>query len=206
MTRASAGQRLAAAMLAALAASRLAAQVTVSVQAGGRYSSALVRDSIVTPFDVRPALAPVVVVTLAAPLQHDWAPVVTVDFSTSTLTRHDADGSCTNLDRVSTLAFTVGVRRRLPAGFTVGAGAGGLKYLPSEDSGIFRQGSGALAGVGALTLGHVLPLGAGRHVSIEARYDLHPFITPALRAEGFDASRLVHRVALTVRTDWGATR
>src|SRR5207249_5212767 len=61
----------------------------------------------------------VVVVTLAAPLQHDWAPVVTVDFSTSTLTRHDADGSSTNLDRVSTLAFTVGVRRRLPAGFTV---------------------------------------------------------------------------------------
>src|SRR5439155_1230837 len=107
MTRASAGLRLAATMLAALAASPLAAQVTVGVQAGGRYSSALVRDSIVTAFNVRPALAPVV---------------------------------------------------------------------------------------------------AGSHLSIEARYDLHPFVTPALRAEGFDASRLVHRVALTVRTDWGATR
>jgi len=206
MTRASAGLRLAAAMLAALAASRLAAQVTVGVQAGGRYSSALVRDSIVTAFNVRPALAPVVAVTLAAPPQHEWAPVVTLDFATSALRPHDADGSSTTLDRVSTLAFTVGVRRRLPAGFTLEAGAGGLKYFPSEDSGIFRQGSGALAGVGALTLGHVLPLGAGRHLSIEARYDLHPFITPALRAEGFDASRLVHRLALTVRTDWGATR
>ena len=203
MTRASPALRVCAALLLAPLTSRLTAQVAVGFQAGVRYSSALVHDSIVAPFDVRPGLGPAVAVTVATSPERRWATAVTLDFSTGQLVRRDADGSSTNLGRVSTLSLTVGVSRQLAAGFIVRAGVGGLKYLPSEDSGIFRLGSGSLAGLGALTLGHVLPLGPGRHLSVEASYDLHPFTTPALRAEGFDSSRLVHRLALALRTDWG---
>ena len=79
--------RLALVLVTAAAASHppLEAQVTVGVQAGVRYSSTLVHDSIVTPFDVRPALAPVAAITVAGPRQRSWTPTVTLDFSMSNL-------------------------------------------------------------------------------------------------------------------------
>ncbi len=201
----SAGARLTLVLLGAPLASRLTAQVAVGVQAGVRYSSTLVSDSIVAPFIVRPALAPVVAITLAERREHSWIPTVTLDFSTSNLQRHDADGTTASLSQVTTIAFTVGLTRALPGGFSAGIGAGGLKYLPSEDTGIFQSGSGAIAGVGALTLGHPLPIG-GQRFTLAARYDIHGFTTPALQEEGFHGLRAVHRVAVTLRTAWGAGR
>jgi hypothetical protein len=184
--------------LDAVAPPRLTGQLVVEVSAGARYSTALVHDSIVTPFDVRPALAPTVAVTVATPLERGWAAQVTLDFSTSELMRHDADGSSVALGRVSTAAFSIGLERRLAAGFSARIGVGGLKYIPGERSGIFRLGSGPIAGLGTLALGHALPLGKRYGFAVEARYDVHPFMTQALRDEGFDSPRLVHRVALTI--------
>ena len=176
----------------------LTGQVAVDVSVGARYSGVLVHDSIVTPFDVRPALAPTVAVTVATPLERGWAAQGTLDFSTSELVRHDADGSSVALGRVSTAAFTIGLQRRLPAGFSARIGVGGLKYIPGEHSGIFRLGSGPIAGLGALTLCRALPVGRRFSFAVEARYDMHPFMTQALRDKGFDSPRLVHRVALAI--------
>src|SRR5256886_12345372 len=106
---------------------------------GAGHASTLVHDSIITPVVLRPALAPALAVTAATPLDERWTAQVTLDFSTSTLERHDADGTTTGLGRVSTLAFTVGLRRPLGAGFAAGAGVGGLKYLPAGETGIFRS-------------------------------------------------------------------
>jgi len=185
--------------------SALIAQLSLQLGVGARYSSTLVSDSIVAPFDVRPALAPVVAATLAERHEHGWVPTVTLDFSTSNLQRHDADGTTASLSQVTTIAFTVGLTRPLPGGFSAGIGVGGLKYLPSEDTGIFQSGSGAIAGLGALTLGHPLPIG-GQRFTLAARYDIHGFTTPALEDEGFHGLRAVHRVALTLRTAWGGGR
>ena len=173
---------------------------------GVRYTSTLVRDSIGTPFDVRPALAPALAFTAATPLERAWAPAVTLDFSTSSLTRHDADGTSVGLGRVSTVALTVGLTHSLPGGFTTTVAVGGLKYVPSEQTGIFRSGSGSLAALGALTLDYPLRLGPHHHLALEVRYDLHGFTTPALEDEGFRGSRAVHRVALTARASFGAPR
>lgn len=174
-------------------------QLSVEISAGARYSTALVSDSIVTPFDVRPALAPALAVTLAMPLDSSWAAQVTVDLSTSELQRHDADGSSVGLGRVSTAAFTVGLEHPLRSGFSARIGVGGLKYFPDEETGIFRLGSGAIAGLGMLALSHPLPVGGRIACAVEARYDIHGFSTPALRDEGFESARAVHRVALTIR-------
>jgi len=184
---------------------RLFAQMSLQLGVGARYSSTLVSDSIVAPFTVRPALAPAVAITLAERREHGWVPTATLDLSTSNLQRHDADGTTASLSQVTTIAFTIGVTRPLPRGFSVAVGGGGLKYLPSEDTGIFQSGSGPIAGVGALTLAHALPIG-GRRFMLAARYDIHGFSTPALQDEGFHGLRAVHRVALTLRTVWGAGR
>jgi hypothetical protein len=183
---------------------RLTGQVTVEIAAGARYSTALVRDSIVTRFDVGPALAPMVAVTLATLLERGWGAHATVDFSTSGLRRHDADGSSVAFGRVSTAAFIVGLERRLPAGFSARIGIGGLKCIPRDKSGIFRLGGGSVAGLGALALGYAWPGGGRYSLAVEARYDVHGFTTPALRDEGFTSPQIVHRVALTLRASRGS--
>jgi hypothetical protein len=175
----------------------LAAQLACTLAFGARAGSALVRDSIVRPFAVRPALAPAVALTVGTPLDRRWTVQATVDLSTAGFARHDAGGSTTDLGHVTTVAFTVGLARHLPAGFDAAAGVGGLKYLPAADAGIFRAGGGAVAPLGALTLSHAVPL--ARRLAVALRYDVHGFITPALRDEGFTSSRTVQRVALALR-------
>ena len=187
--------------LGALLPARLTGQVAVAVSAGARYSSALVRDSIVAPLHVRPTLAPTVAVTVGTPLERGWAAQVALDFSTGDLRRHDADGSIVALGRMSTAAFSVALNRRFAAGFSAGIGIGGLKYFPGEDSGIFRLGGGSIAALGTLMVSHALTAGRSYGLSIEARYDVHGFTTPALRADGFTSARAVHRVALAIRAD-----
>jgi hypothetical protein len=174
----------------------------VEIAAGARYSTALVHDSIVAPFAVQAAFAPVVAVTVTTPLEHRWAVQLTFDFSTSTVRRRDADGSSVPLGRLSTAAFIVGLEHPLPAGLSARIGIGGLKYF-GEATGMFRSGGGSVAGLGALAISHPLPLGSHFAFAVEARYDVHGFITPALREEGFTSARPVHRVALTIRARRG---
>jgi hypothetical protein len=186
-------------LLTAAPPRRLLAQVTLNPSFGLRYTSTVVHDSIVTPFDVRPALAPVLALALATPLQPGWTLEVALDFSSSNLERYDADGRTTGLGRLSTFTFTVGVRRRFAAGVTAAVGAGGIKDVPAEATGIFRAGAGPVAPLAAFTVDYPLPLAPRAGLGLEARYDIRGFTTPALRAEGFTSSRLVHRVALGLR-------
>jgi hypothetical protein len=197
---------VAALTLAGYPANRLSAQVALEISAGARYSTPLVHDSIVRPFSVRPALAPAVAVALGTPFQRGWAARVTVDVSTSEMRRHTVDGSTVSLGRVGTAAFTVGLARRLPMGFSARLGVGGLKYFPGDQSGVFRLGSGPIEALGALAIGHGLFAGGRYRLAIEARYDVHWFTTPALRNEGFLSGQPVHRLALVISTGRGGAR
>ena len=187
------------------AAGGLRAQLSLHAALGARYSSALVHDSIVAPFDLRPALAPALAITATSRTAGPWAAQATFDLSTSTLQRHDA-GATADLGRVSTLAVTVGVQRRLPAGLAAAARVGGLKYLPADDTGIFRSGAGGVLALAGAALSYAPPgaVAGPWRFGVEARYDMHRFITPALRAEGFTSGRVVHRIALALEAGWGA--
>jgi len=178
---------------------RLAAQVTLSASLGARYTSPLARDSIVTSFDVRAALAPAATVVAGLPLRAPWTAELALDLSTSRVARHDADGTVAPITRLTTLALGVALARSLPHGFMVRAGVGGLKYLPTERIGIFRDGTGGVAPFGQVAVAWTPPVPLARRLAVEARYDLHRFLTPALRNEGFTNSRVIHRVAVDVR-------
>ena len=178
---------------------RLPAQVALHAGIGLRYASTLVRDSIVSPFDVRLGLAPVFALTAATPLERGWTAEVLLDYGWSDLARHEG-GDAVGLGAVRTLATSIALRHRLPAGMSGRIGVGGLKYLPSAERGVFRQGSGPLVALGSLGLRYEAPLSGARGggFAVEARYDVHGFITPALRSAGFTSPRLVHRVALVL--------
>lgn len=195
---------LAAFLLTACPPDRLTAQLSLHASAGVRSTSTLVHDSIVTAFDVRPALGPALALTGAIPLQGGWAATATVDLSWAGLERHDRSGPSVDLGHLTTIAFAVGLERRLADWLSARAGLGGLKYFPADETGIFRLGSGSVAGLGLLAVAYDRKVGARHSLGLEARYDLHRFITPALRSEGFTDARAVHRLALAVRAGWGA--
>jgi hypothetical protein len=184
----------------------LTAQLSVQPSIGLRYTTTMVHDSIVTPFDVRPALAPALAVTATSRTAGPWAAQATLDFSTSTLERHDAGGATVDLGRLSTLALAVGIRRSLPAGLAAAARVGGLKYLRAGETGIFREGAGGVLELASAALSYAPPgaVAGPWRFGVEARYDLHRFITPALRTEGFTSGRVVHRIALSLEAGWGA--
>jgi hypothetical protein len=182
---------------------RLTAQVSLHLGAGVRYSSTLVHDSVVTPFDLRPALAPALLLSVRDELRPGWSADATLDVSPNRLRRHDGGGSF-DAGSLTTFAFTVGLRRHFAPGASARLGVGGLRYVASQ-TGVFREGSGGLFPLGTVAATYALPLPFARkhQLEVEARYDIHQFITPALRTEGFRAARPVHRVAVLVRIGWG---
>jgi len=198
------GRAWRAAGVAILVAAPLPAQVGVRISLGLRYSSDLVRDSIVTPFDVRPALAPAASVALALPLEKGWTALATLDGSRSTLHRVDATGSVA-LQQLTTLAFTVGFERPIIPRLSGEVGLGGVRYSPSAETGVFKDGNPSIAGLVLVQVNYAPPLpGPFRRCALSLRYDLHQFITTALRAEGFQDSRAVHRFTLGVTAALGA--
>jgi hypothetical protein len=173
-----------------------AAQVSLHAGAGIRYSTSLVHDSIVVPFDVRPALGPALAIAVRERTSGAWTPDATLDLSWSALQRHEG-GATSKITSFTTLGFTVGVSHALKPGLTGRVGAGALKYLPSENTGLFRDGSGITA-LGALSLDWVPAATTARGIGLTLRYDVHGFTTPALHAEGFTSRQIVHRLSLGV--------
>jgi len=178
---------------------RLSAQASLSASLGPRYSSTLVHDSIVSPFDIRLGISPALTLAVALPLEAPWTADVTLDASYGAVSRHDQSGTVAPITHVTILTLGVALRRDLRHGFSASAGAGLLAYLPAERIGIFRDGGGPVVPMGTAALGYSPPLAVRRGLALEARYDLHGFLTPALRTEGFVNSTVVHRVALAVR-------
>jgi len=157
----------------------------------------------VTPFDLRPTLAPTLLVSVRDALRPGWSADVTLDVSPSGLRRHETGGSF-DVGSFTAIAFTVGLQRHFGAGVSARLGVGGLRYTASQ-TGVFREGSGGIIPLGTIAATYALPLSFARRrqMEIEARYDVHQFITPALRTEGFRGGRPVHRMAMLLRIGWG---
>jgi len=190
----------AALLLASPGPRRLGAQVSVAVTAGVRYSSTIVHDSIVTPLDVRPALAPAFSAAFGFPLNGPWRVEALIDVSTSALQVHSG-AAVTDATHLTLLSFGVGLRRRFEPWLSGRLAVGGLSYLPAGDIGLFHDGTGGLAPFGQVALDLAPTVMARHRLSFEAQGDLHRFLTPALKADGFTDSRPVYRLALAIRFD-----
>ena len=186
-------------LVAAGVSGPVSAQASFSASFGARYTTTLVHDSIVAPFDVRAAVAPALTLAAGLPLKAPWTAVATLDVSFANVSRYDRDGSVVPITHLTTLAVGVALRRDLQHGLGVAAGAGLLAYIPSHKIGLFHDGGGAVQPLRQASLDYSPPPLAARGVAVEARYDLHGFLTPALRSEGFVNSTVVHRVSLGLR-------
>lgn len=168
----------------------LAAQVSVHLGVGARYGTPLIRDSIVVPIELRPAIAPTLLLSVHDALRGPWTADATLDVTPTPLRRFES-GTTYDAGSVTTVAFTVGVRRTFRTGMAARFAVGGLAYSGSGD-GPFRDGSGLMP-VGSVAASYDI-----RGFAVEARYDVHRFITRALQDMRFNNPRVVHRVALSV--------
>jgi hypothetical protein len=187
----------------------LTAQVSVHLSAGARYTTTMVSDSIITNFKVRPAIAPALALTIGTPIDTTgkWTVEAILDWSHGDLVRHDQDGSTQSLGGLGTLGVSVGMRRHVLPWLSARASLGGLKYLPASKTGIFSLGdSGSLFPLAGLAVEALPPFGTRWGLAVETRFDIHRFITPAMRAEGFQDSRPVMRLTLGLRAGLGAAR
>lgn len=180
---------------------RLHAQTSFHVTLGARYTTTLVHDSIVSPLDVRPDVAPALTGAVDLPLTDPWKLELLADLSTSPLRRHDAGGGTAPITRLWMLGVSVGLRRQLNPWLEGRAAIGGLKYLPASSIGLFSAGTGGIMPYGSVAFDAAPAALKRRRVALEAAADVHRFLTPALRTTGFTDARVVYRVDLGVRLD-----
>ncbi len=183
----------------------LFAQVAVHATLGARYTSTLVHDSIVDPFDVRPDIAPALSAGADLPLAAPWRLDLLADVSTSPLRRHLPDGTAPTITRLWMVGVAVGLRRQLEPWMHGRVSIGALKYLPARSIGLFQDGA-TLTPFGSLTFALAPPAAARHHLALELGADLHRFLTPALRNNGFVDPRAVYRITVGVRADLWGTR
>jgi len=183
-------------LLTAQPLNRLTAQVSVRLSLGARYSTILVHDSIEVPIDLRPTIAPALQLSVRNALRGPWTGDATVDLSPAKLKREER-GPSTEVGSFTAIALTLGVRREMHGGVAARIGIGGLVYL-TDKSGVFQRGSGGIFPLVALGTTYAPPFGARHRLEVGLNYDLHRFITPALRTVGFARLRPVHRIAVTV--------
>jgi len=187
--------------LVAGGAPAVAAQLLLHASLSARYSSTLVHDSIVTPLDVRPAIGPALALSADLPLSGPWQLELLTDVGTSSLERHDSDGSTTAITRLWTLGLAVGLRRQLHPWLAGRFAIGALNYLPAHSVGLFSDGSGGVMPYGTLAFDAAPTALAHHRLAVEVAGDLHKFLTPALRSIGFTDSRVVYRISAGVRVD-----
>ena len=172
------------------------AQVSVRLSLGARYATSLVKDSIVVPIDLRPTIAPALQLTVRDQLRGPWAVDGILDLTPAKLKREEG-GTTADAGSFTAIAFMVGLRREMHASVAVRFGFGGVVYS-AEQAGLFGRGSGGVHPLISLGGSYAPSFGARRRFEVGLTYDLHRFMTPALRSTGFPRPRPVHRIALTV--------
>ena len=175
---------------------RLAGQLSLHESLGARYSTTLVKDSVVVPIELQPTLAPVVQLSVRDAFPGPWTGDATLDISHAGLDRRES-GSSVSAGSATNVALTLGLRRSLGHGVAARLGFGGLIYSASAP-GVFNNGNGGLMPLVSLTGAYAPPIAASHGLEVSVQYDLHRFMTPALRSIGFNRPRPVHRIAIAV--------
>ncbi|HJS48288.1 MAG TPA: hypothetical protein VJ773_09910, partial [Gemmatimonadales bacterium] len=119
----------------------LGAQVRFGARAGVTWSSTLVEDEIQPgePITLKAGLAPTLVLGASLP----FSPHNRVGLELA-LARSDAEvddaGATSTLTRLTTATITAGFDGRVADSLRWRAAFGALKYLPGEETGVFREG------------------------------------------------------------------
>lgn len=194
--------RLCSSLLAAAccATAPLTAQVRIHVGAGAIASSNLVRDSILEPIAVRPALAPALTVGLDGVLDSVYRVGVSVTWAQGQLESHTPNAT----SPIVTLAVwepAITLTRFLGP-IEAGVRAGLQVYHAERPVGIFRDGGTVVPALGVSATWRGIAV-AGARVGLEGVWTLSRFSTTTLDLSGFTGEQTVQRVGVRLRVTGG---
>jgi hypothetical protein len=163
---------------------------------GATYATPLVTDDVLEPTEIQQSIAPTGRIGAAVPFSNDFRAGAEIGFGSGS---HEAEyGTTTNdLGGLSTLTLQATVGGPLFERLRWRLAVGTIKYLPSEETGIFAQG-GPWRPLAGVALEYHLPLSSSLDLRIVGRADVHSFTTNELGERGFGASEWVQRYALGV--------
>ena len=177
-------------------APKLHAQVDYNARLGVTWATTLLRDDVVNEIEVRQKLAPTLVLGAAMPIAPLYRAGLELALTTSGYQSKEAGGATVDLGTVRTSSITLGLDGPIAQGLRWRAGAGLLRYWPTEERGIFLRGGTTrfLAGAG---IDYQRPILAQWDLMASLRYDVHRFTTEEIDARGFSQSQGVQRIAAT---------
>ncbi|HEX5817875.1 MAG TPA: hypothetical protein VFY20_03300 [Gemmatimonadales bacterium] len=184
------------ATLLALPAAAHAQRAEYYFDLGATYASPLVTDDVLEPTEIQQSIAPTGRIGAAVPFSNDFRVGAEIGFGSG---GHEAEyGTTTNdLGGLSTLTLQATVGGPLIERLRWRLAVGTIKYLPSEETGIFAQG-GPWRPLAGVALEYRLPISSALDLRIVGRADVHSFTTDELGDRGFGASQWVQRYALGV--------
>jgi len=163
---------------------------------GATYATPLVIDDVLEPTEIQQAIAPTGRIGAAVPFSDDFRAGGEIGFGSGS---HHADyGTASNdLGGLSTLTLQATVGGPLIERLRWRLAVGTIKYLPSEETGIFAQG-GPWRPLAGVALEYHLPISSSLDLRIVGRADVHSFTTDELGQRGYGAAQWVQRYALGV--------
>ena len=174
---------------------------------GATWSTKLVEDNIVSDkITTQPGIAPTILVGGAVEVFPRYDLDIELQFTTGSYSAETKGKGTTKLGTLRTFSAGLGFDGPLfKPPFRWRASVGVLKYLPTEDTGMFLQGGplDLLLGLGAQ---YRRPVSSSLDLSIALRYDFHKFTTDELQSQGFSQTQQVHRVGITVGIAMGGRR
>jgi hypothetical protein len=185
------------ALLCPAGVSGLAAQGTYYARLGAIGASNLLRDVIVGEITVKQSIAPMLALGGALPLGERGYRIGLEGTFASGKFHSSESGTDTDLGTVRTGTAMLELDGPLYKDFRWQAGLGGIKYWPSGDEGIFREG-GPLKFLAGAGLDYRRPMMAKWDLVTSLRYDWHRFTTDELEQRGFSQTQGVSRVSLSI--------
>jgi hypothetical protein len=183
-------------VLPALAVSPAEAQADYYARLGLTFATRLVTDNIVQDITTRQSLAPTLVVGASLPISPAYSAGLEATLTSSGYHSSEA-GVESDLGTLRTGSLLVGLSGPVWRRISWRAGAGLIRYMPAEDSGIFLRGGSTrfLAGAGFDYRPRLL---TNWDLMVSLRYDFHRFTTDELAARSFTGSQGVQRLSASI--------
>ena len=190
--------RLICAVLVALpaAASTSHAQADYYARLGLTGSTKLARDRLFQEIEVRPGLAPTLVLGVALPFTPTYRAGLEATLTTSGYEAQEQDTD-SDLGTLRTIAMVLGIDGPIHGRLGWRGGVGLIRYWPTQDEGIFLQGGSTRFLVGG-GIDFRPPVMQRWDLMMSLRYDFHRFTTDELAARRFTGHQGVHRISASI--------
>jgi hypothetical protein len=174
----------------------LQAQADYYARLGVTGSTELVQDRVIQDIEVRPSLAPTLVLGASLPFAPTYRAGLEASLTTSGYHTQELDVD-SDLGTLRTVSMILGLDGPVAGRLGWRGGVGVIRYWPTESKGIFLRGGSIRFLIGA-GVDYRPPVMSRWDLMLSLRYDFHRFTTEELKARSFTGGQGVQRVSASV--------